>query len=579
VKYLAIIGRELTISGKSWKTYFLRMLPTLLTLALLGAITLAGNFYEVMKDGKFLFFATLGISALYAGASGYFASSALSREREEDTLGLLFLTPLKSPDIILGKFFSAVQLHLQTILTLLPLQAAAFLMGGISLDAFFAMNAFIFCWLCFSTGGGIFISSFCSTQRTSSALSIVFIAFVTFGISVLIPLTGFTLQNQGVLSQEESVNLIKTLFPFTPGGIFFVMIAFFSAPRTPEDLLWMFQLCKWGLLFLLLLSTLFLCGAGSITSRVWRKQPPPRKRILRNRIRLFFQNINLGSLARRTLLRLRFSNPYDWVNSRDRFPTLSLWMLWFGSILPVAYLLHLSLEPLTVFLELLTSLIPSAAILAPSLIAAPLCVISCVVLKIWTAYLVTVRIRRDISTQMLPLILMSRFSPRQIILSHVKNIFKRAWPLILFTFGIVAYYAITQAAKAVPPPSYSNFPIPELTPFTVAYIPVAYGVIILLADILTLSLVAIRFSLRAKNIQYAFLRTVSLVLGTPWIIAYLVFIFWYKTTDTLTQAFDLGQKPWLLVIITLAALLYDLALCVYAWRSSLKQMRSRDFLA
>ena len=37
--------------------------------------------------------------------------------------------------------------------------------------------------------------------------------------------------------------------------------------------------------------------------------------------------------------------------------------------------------------------------------------------------------------------------------------------------------------------------------------------------------------------------------------------------------------PWLLILITLAALLYDLALCVYAWRSSLKRMRSQDFLA
>ena len=426
MKYLAIIGRELTISGKSWKTYLLRMLPTLMILGLLGAVALAGGFYDVMKDGKFLFFATLCISAIYAGASGYFASSSLSREREEDTLGLLFLTPLKSPDIILGKFFSAIQLHLQTILTLLPLQATAFLMGGVSLDAFLAMNAFIFCWLCFSTGGGIFISSFCPTQRTSSALSIVFIAFVTFGISVLIPLTGITLQNRGILSQGEAENLIKTLFTFTPGGIFFIMLAFFSAPRTPEDLLWMFHLCKWGMLFLFVLSTLFLCGAGWITSRVWRKQPPPRKRILRNRIGLFFQNINLGSLARRTLLRLRFTNPYDWVNYRDRIPSLSLWILWLSALLPVAYLLHLSLKPLAVFLELLTNLIPSAAILAPSLMAAPLCIISCIVLKIWTAYLVTMRIRRDVSTQMLhahshePL-----FSPAVIPLP-CQNIFKRA---------------------------------------------------------------------------------------------------------------------------------------------------------
>ena len=37
--------------------------------------------------------------------------------------------------------------------------------------------------------------------------------------------------------------------------------------------------------------------------------------------------------------------------------------------------------------------------------------------------------------------------------------------------------------------------------------------------------------------------------------------------------------PWLLVLITLAALLYDLVLCVYAWRSSIKKMRFQDFLA
>ena len=98
MKAKAIIVRELFVSGKTIKTYLLRLVPPVLVLGILGAFALGDDFTEMVKDGRFLFTVTLIVSLLYTILAGFFVSSCISHEREEDTIGLLFLTPLKGMD-------------------------------------------------------------------------------------------------------------------------------------------------------------------------------------------------------------------------------------------------------------------------------------------------------------------------------------------------------------------------------------------------------------------------------------------------------------------------------------------------
>lgn len=255
MKASAVIGRELIVRGKSWKTYSLRLTPSVLALLFLGATWLAGDFGQVISDGQFLFMVCLCVSAFYGGIAAFFSSSCISHERADDTLGLLFLTPLKSYDVILGKFISVGLLHFQSILTLLPLKAMAFLLGGVTLKAFLGMNLFILCWLIYMTSAGICISSFCTNERISGILSLLFIAFVTVGISILIPLVGYWLEEIGVLNNLQEWN--EYLFPFTPIVMFGILASSLGSIPGCYSPSIMITLSWFGLISLLVQSIFF----------------------------------------------------------------------------------------------------------------------------------------------------------------------------------------------------------------------------------------------------------------------------------------------------------------------------------
>ncbi len=58
---------------------------------------------------------------------------AISIEKREGTLGLLFLTRLRSFDIVLGKLAPAALLSLYGLVSIIPVMAVPMAMGGVSL--------------------------------------------------------------------------------------------------------------------------------------------------------------------------------------------------------------------------------------------------------------------------------------------------------------------------------------------------------------------------------------------------------------------------------------------------------------
>lgn len=568
MKAKAIIVRELFVSGKTIKTYLLRLVPPVLVLGILGAFALGDDFTEMVKDGRFLFTVTLIVSLLYTILAGFFVSSCISHEREEDTIGLLFLTPLKGMDVILGKFIAAGHLHFQSVLTLLPLEALAFLLGEVPLAAFLKMNLCIFCILLFTVSSGILISSFSANERISGVITIIFLAFSIFGICILVALSGFWLREYGFFSNFYQVKIWhETLFPFTPLGIFGIFLISTFTYISPS----MYQLAWGGLALLVFISILFLCIAVRIISRIWRKQTTIRG----YSIRLFFMQIlhkvNFGFSKYRQNIRLKLlsNNPYDWITGRGSLPTLTLWIVWSFAVIPIGYLLCLSLRPLSSFIAVLSLFLPAAELIVSSIISAPLCLISCLVLKYWLAYITCMRIHKDTVSGMLPLILSTTVTPQQIIISQIKTSFKRMILPLLFTGLIVLNYVLNYASKISLPTSY-NIEMPELSNFVAIYIPVAYGIILLCADLFTLSLVSIRISLKAKNLQHAFIRSLIFVLAIPWFLLYIFFIPWFDSE----QLTELGQSPYVLISLTIAALIYDAILCKIAYQGILKKIRT-----
>jgi len=71
------------------------------------------------------------LAALMAMVFGTLATlDVVARERREGTLDLLFLTPLGSPDILLGKLLASGALVGQVLVAILPVAAIGFLAGG-----------------------------------------------------------------------------------------------------------------------------------------------------------------------------------------------------------------------------------------------------------------------------------------------------------------------------------------------------------------------------------------------------------------------------------------------------------------
>jgi ABC-type transport system involved in multi-copper enzyme maturation permease subunit len=96
--------------------------------------------------------------ALLAGV--FLASDSLSAERRDGTLGVLFLTPLRSHDLVLGKF-AAVSLNAFCgLFSIFPVLALSFLAGGVSAAEFWRTCLVLVNTLFFSVAATVLASAF-----------------------------------------------------------------------------------------------------------------------------------------------------------------------------------------------------------------------------------------------------------------------------------------------------------------------------------------------------------------------------------------------------------------------------------
>lgn len=138
--------------------------------------------------GKAIFGAVVLLEMLLIGFIGPgLTSGAISSERERQTFDLLRTTLLSARSLVLGKLGAAFTYLFLLILTALPIESLAFLLGGVGLaelmisSLMLVVTALFFCTL------GIFFSSF--MKRTLPAtlgsygtilLSIIFIVIILF---------------------------------------------------------------------------------------------------------------------------------------------------------------------------------------------------------------------------------------------------------------------------------------------------------------------------------------------------------------------------------------------------------------
>src|SRR5688572_10226128 len=104
---LPVIERELGVTARSRRTYRNRFLAGLAFIGVLLYAVLEGSSLSQAKIGNASFEFVTYTALVIALAAGLFQTAdAISEERREGTLGLLFLTDLRSLHVVLGKLFA-----------------------------------------------------------------------------------------------------------------------------------------------------------------------------------------------------------------------------------------------------------------------------------------------------------------------------------------------------------------------------------------------------------------------------------------------------------------------------------------
>jgi ABC-type transport system involved in multi-copper enzyme maturation permease subunit len=143
--------------------------------------------------GKTIFGAVVLLELLLVGFIGPgLTSGAISSERERQTFDLLRTTLLSAHSLVLGKLGAAFTYLFLLILTALPIQSLAFLLGGVGIGEMLVAGLLLVVTALFFCTLGIFFSSF--MKRTLPAtlgsygtilLSIIFLVIIFFLIAMV----------------------------------------------------------------------------------------------------------------------------------------------------------------------------------------------------------------------------------------------------------------------------------------------------------------------------------------------------------------------------------------------------------
>ncbi len=177
--------RELQVAARQRSTYLSRLAAAGVSLTVFAWILWITPINR-SPSGMDLFMAFSWIAFIYCSVAGaILTADSISGEKREDTLGLLFLTDLKSADIALGKLLGATLNCWFGLLAMLPIMAIPVLMGGVTLNDLVRVFFTLTNTLILSSTIGLLISAISrnALRATSIALAVMFA--LTVGLFLL----------------------------------------------------------------------------------------------------------------------------------------------------------------------------------------------------------------------------------------------------------------------------------------------------------------------------------------------------------------------------------------------------------
>ena len=163
---LPVISRELRASARQPFTYHLRVLAVA---ALLLVSVLFGIHYDFASNLGGRLFGSLHF-ALFCSIwllVPLLTADCISRERREGTLGLLFLTRLTAPDIVVAKGLAHGLRALTLWVAVVPVALIPIMQGGVSWDEALLSVLVNFSAICWALTAGLLASAWSKTWLRS----------------------------------------------------------------------------------------------------------------------------------------------------------------------------------------------------------------------------------------------------------------------------------------------------------------------------------------------------------------------------------------------------------------------------
>lgn len=328
MRFLPIVERELRVASRKPRTYWTRFIAALTAITLIGwMLAMFGPATgDPQSTGKTIFISLATIGFFFAVLAGvHTTADCISIEKREGTLGLLFLTDLKSYDIVFGKLAATSLNAFYSLLAILPVIALPLLMGSVSLAEFGRMTLVLLVTLFFSLSAGICASSLLRKEGNVAGLCFLLIFSCVIGA----PVAGLLWQE--FVIKSSGVSAVGFFLP-SPGFAFVIESnGFASAKNIPQ--FW------WSLIVIHAMSWLFVLVALVATPRSWKDTPleiaPKGWRKLR-------QDWNFGAPETRRKWRTHLLeiNPVLWLSARNRSQFFAVWfglaaavVIWLGIFL------------------------------------------------------------------------------------------------------------------------------------------------------------------------------------------------------------------------------------------------------
>ncbi|HEY1172211.1 MAG TPA: ABC transporter permease subunit [Verrucomicrobiae bacterium] len=135
-RFFPVVGRELRVAARHKSTYWNRVLAASIALIIFFLCGMATMQAPAHIMGMVLFYAISGLSGLLCAVAGSGVADAISSEKREGTLGLLFLTNLTGYDVVAGKIAAGSLGAVYRLIAIIPVLAITFLLGGVDMDAY-----------------------------------------------------------------------------------------------------------------------------------------------------------------------------------------------------------------------------------------------------------------------------------------------------------------------------------------------------------------------------------------------------------------------------------------------------------